>query len=206
MNKTHIITLCPLYHARPEREIKSKVRKTVCYFFLLEVLKRYWSKCELNMSCFLCSAPRVCVKTTDAEAHQVKKLSLVVITFFLQSFRKRLSFRKKEESPVMRRRTKSQVAFKRKRTKGRSEMIYSNILQIGEDERRRSSGGWVFNYALNRSIMLSLFQLCSYFLNYSPPPLRTFLNGLSIYDSSPHIVTRHIQVYKHIKTHEEKHA
>ena len=90
--------------------------------------------------------------------------------------------------------------------KKNEEMIYSNILQIGEDERRRSSGGWVFNYALNRSIMLSLFQLCSYFLNYSPPPLRTFLNGLSIYDSSPHIVTRHIQVYKHIKTHEEKHA
>ena len=82
MDKTHIITLCPLYHSRPEREIESKVRKTVCYFFLLEVLKRYWSKCELNMSCFLCSAARVCVKTTDAEAHQVKKLSLVVITFF----------------------------------------------------------------------------------------------------------------------------
>ena len=157
------------------------------------------------MSCFLCSAARVCVKTTDAEAHQVKKLSLFVIRFFC-SFRKRLSFRKKEESPVMRRRTKSQVAFKRKRMKIRSEIIYSNILQIGEDERRRSSGGWVFNYALNRSIMLSLFQLCSYFLNYSPPPLRTFLNGLSIYDSSPHIVTRHIQVYKHIKTHEEKPA
>ena len=169
------------------------MRKTVCYFFLLEVLERYWSKCELNMSCFLCSAARVCVKTTDAEAHQVKKLSLFVIRFFLQSFRKRLSFRKKEESPVMRRRTKSQVAFKRKRMKIRSEIIYSNILQIGEDERRRSSGGWVFNYALNRSIMLSLFQLCSYFLNYSPPPLRTFLNGLSIYDSSPHPI---IQTHK----------
>ena len=125
----------------------------------------------------------------------------------------------------MRRRTKSQVAFKRKRMKRRSEMIYSNILQIGEDERRRSSGGWVFNYALNRSIMrslsqftsyillegwfsimLSLSQLRSYFLNYSPPSFGTFLNGLSIYDSSPHIITRHIQLYKHIKTHEEKHA
>ena len=80
MDKTHIITLCPLYHSRPEREIESKVKKTV--YFLLEMLERYWSKCELNMSCFLCSAPRVCVKTTDAEAHQVKKLSLVVITFF----------------------------------------------------------------------------------------------------------------------------
>ena len=125
---------------------------------------------------------------------------------FLQSFRKRLSFRKKEESPVMRRRTKSQVGFKRKRMKRRSEMIYSNILQIGEDERRRSSGGWVFNYALNRSIMLSLSQLRSHFLNYSPPSFGTFLNGLSIYDSSPHIITRHIQLYKHIKTHEEKHA
>ena len=56
------------------------------------------------------------------------------------------------------------------------------------------------------SIMLSLFQLCSYFVNYSPPSFGTFLNGLSIYDSSPHIITRHIQLYKHIKTHEEKHA
>ena len=54
--------------------------------------------------------------------------------------------------------------------------------------------------------MLSLSQLRSHFLNYSPPSFGTFLNGLSIYDSSPHIITRHIQLYKHIKTHEEKQA
>ena len=174
MNKKYIITWCPLYHARPEREVKSKERKTICYFFFLEMLKRYWLKCELNMNCFLCSAPRVCVKTTDAETHQVKKLPLVAIRFFLQSFRKRLSFRKKEESPVMRRRTKSQVAFKRKRKKRRSEMIFQYLTdRRGWEKEEQWRVGFQlcaqsFNYALTFSITLSLSQLFpSIFWNFS---------------------------------------